>query len=161
MTLKTPSSSFINQPRILHFDGNKQDYSKFFQIKMSYLGQACPVCPLRLHVNQVLVEVLKLLHSGPECHDLAGGVCRGTHLCFRHPATHQSKPADKEKHFHWLYLSLIMVMNDENKLLRCKGLHDVGEKCYCNILVACKNWDIFLSLLLQFVQLNSPRVSLK
>lgn len=52
----------------------------------SYLRQACAVCTLRLHVSQVLVEVLELLHSRPEGHDLAGGVCRGEHLCPRHPA---------------------------------------------------------------------------
>lgn len=50
-----------------------------------YLGQASTVCTLGLHVNQVLVEVFKLFHGGPEGHNLAGGVCRGVHLCPRHP----------------------------------------------------------------------------
>lgn len=44
------------------------------------------MCTLRLHINQVLIEVPELLHGGPECHNLAGGVCRGVHLCSRHPA---------------------------------------------------------------------------
>lgn len=52
----------------------------------TYLSQACTMCTLRLHINQVLVEVPKLLHGGPEGHNLAGGVCRAVHLCSRHPA---------------------------------------------------------------------------
>lgn len=55
----------------------------------SHLSQTSTVCTLRLHISQVLVEVLELLHGGPEGHDLAGGVRRGTHLCSRHPAASQ------------------------------------------------------------------------
>lgn len=53
----------------------------------TYLSQASAVCTLRLHVNQVPVEVFKFFHCGLEGHNLAGGVCRGVHLCPRHPAT--------------------------------------------------------------------------
>lgn len=52
----------------------------------THLSQACTVRTLRLHINQVLVEILELFHGGPEGHNLAGGVCRGEHLCSRHPA---------------------------------------------------------------------------
>lgn len=45
------------------------------------------MCTLRLHINQVLVEVFELFHGWPEGHNLAGGVWRGKHLCTRHPAT--------------------------------------------------------------------------
>lgn len=53
---------------------------------VTYLSQACAMCTLRLHIDKVLVEVPELLHGGPEGHNLAGGVCRGEHLCSRHPA---------------------------------------------------------------------------
>lgn len=54
---------------------------------MLYLCKSSTVCTLRLHINQVLVEVLELFHGGPEGHNLAVGVCRGAHLCSRHPAS--------------------------------------------------------------------------
>lgn len=55
------------------------------------------MCTLRLHINQVLVEVFELFHGGPKGHNLAGGVCRGKHLCTRHPASKKNLTEEREK----------------------------------------------------------------
>lgn len=95
----------------------------------TYLSQPCTVRTLRLHVNQILVEVLELFHGGPEGHNLAGGVRRGEHLCSRHPATSPDVTWEENKNiniFHNWYLIVKVTENRSDKtvlimLLLCGG----------------------------------------
>lgn len=108
------------QHMVLKFQRSRQDTFlgswNFVQAETenaTYLSQACAVCTLRLHINQVLVEVLELFHGGPEGHNLAGGVCRGVHLCSRHPAASPDITCGEKKQQHQLRFY--------NWLLNCNG----------------------------------------
>ena len=70
---------------------------------------------LRLHVNQVLVEVLELFHGGPEGHNLAGGVHRGEHLCSRHPAASPDVTWEENKNINIFRNWYLIVKVTENR----------------------------------------------